>query len=558
LIDGDTTRLDPGVAADFRTTGMTHLTAVSGSNVAMIVGTVLFAARWTRRGPGVTAASCALALVGFVVLVRPSPSVLRAAAMGGLALIALATGRDRAAVPGLGAAVAALILYDPALATDVGFGLSTFATGGLLLIAPRWRDALRRRRVPAGLAEAIAVPAAAQIACSPLIAGFTGTVSLVAVPANLLAVPAVPAATILGVGAAVVSPVWPGAAAFLAWLASWPARWLIVVARIGAGAPDAVARWPAGIGGAVLLAALLAGALLAARRRPARLVAAVVLVGSLLGAAPVRIAAIGWPPRDALLVACDVGQGDGLVLPLGSGRAVVVDSGPEPTAIDGCLRRLGVHDVALLILTHFHADHVGGIDGVYDGRRVTAIMTSPFPEPAEGYRAVLTAAAEHRTPVSTPNFGEVISLGPVRLTVLGPVARLVGTRSDPNDNSLVIRVDDAAVRILLTGDAEIEEQAEVLATAGPAALRADVLKVPHHGSAYQDPAFLAAVAPTLALVSVAAVNPYGLPSQVTLDRLARSGARVMLTDVSGDVATVDVHGRLGVTARGHPATSPAR
>ena len=232
LIDGDTTHLDPAVATAFRTTGMTHLLAVSGSNVAMIIGCVLLMCRWSRAGPTMSAIVCGIALVGFVILVRPTPSVLRAAAMGCIGLVALATGRVRAAVPALATTVTVLIVYDPALATDIGFGLSTFATAGLLLIAPHWRDALLRRRVPRGAAEALAVPAAAQVACSPLIAGFSGTVSIIAVPANLVAIPAVPAATILGVAAAVISPLWPSGAAFLAWLASWPARWLL--ARRGA------------------------------------------------------------------------------------------------------------------------------------------------------------------------------------------------------------------------------------------------------------------------------------------------------------------------------------
>jgi competence protein ComEC len=120
LIDGDTTRLDPAVTAEFRATGMTHLLAVSGSNVIMILGAVLFISRWCRAGPVVTAVVCTLALIGFVILVRPSPSVLRAAAMGGISLIALATGRTRAALPSLAAVTFALIVYDPALATDIG------------------------------------------------------------------------------------------------------------------------------------------------------------------------------------------------------------------------------------------------------------------------------------------------------------------------------------------------------------------------------------------------------------------------------------------------------
>jgi competence protein ComEC len=556
LIDGDTTHLDPAVAAAFRTTGMTHLLAVSGSNVAMIIGFVLLMCRWSRAGPTMSAVICGVALIGFVILVRPTPSVLRAAAMGSIGLIALATGRVRAAVPALATAVTVLIVYDPALATDIGFGLSTFATAGLLLIAPHWRDALLRRRVPRGAAEALAVPAAAQVACSPLIAGFSGTVSIIAVPANLVAIPAVPAATILGVGAAVVSPLWPSGAAFLAWLASWPARWLLVVAERGAAAPDAVAAWPSGVWGALALAAILGAVLIAARHRTIRIVAVVALVAGAVGAVPVRVIAGGWPPSDALYVMCDVGQGDGSVLPLGGGAAIVVDTGPEPTAIDGCLRRLGVDSVPLLVLTHFHEDHVGGLAGVLDGRRVGSILVSPFDDPAAGYRDVMRTAAADRIPVSVPTIGAVLTYGPVRLTVLGPVARVTGTRSDPNNNSLVLRVDEAGERMLLTGDAEIEEQTEVLATVGAAALKADVLKMPHHGSAYQAWPFLAAADPAAVFVSVGVDNEYGLPSVAALDRLAGGGARVLRTDESGDLAGVRTPTGIGVSARGRQPGQP--
>ncbi|PWU62458.1 competence protein ComEC, partial [Micromonospora globispora] len=209
LVVGDTSRLTPAVEEDFRATGMTHLNAVSGSNVAIVVGAVLLLARWARAGPRVAVALCGLALIGFVILVRPSPSVVRAATMGAIGLAALAAGRPRAALPALCAAITVLVIVDPELAGDPGFALSVLATAGLLLLAPGWRDALRRRGVPAGLAEALAVPAAAQLTCGPVVAGISGTVSLVAVPANLLVVPAIAPATVLGVAAAVVSPFWP-------------------------------------------------------------------------------------------------------------------------------------------------------------------------------------------------------------------------------------------------------------------------------------------------------------------------------------------------------------
>jgi competence protein ComEC len=252
-----------------------------------------------------------VALVGFVILVRPSPSVLRAAAMGGLGLLALATGRPRSAVPGLAAVIILLVLVDPQLAGEAGFALSVLATAGLLLIAPGWRDGLRRLRVPAGLAEAIAVPAAAQLACAPVIAALSGAVGLVAVPANLLAVPAVPPATVLGVAAALLSQVWPAGAELAARLAAWPARWPVLV-------------------------------------RLAAVVTAAIVVGTL----PIRIVASGWPSPGWLVVTCDVGQGDATVLAVAPGQAIVVDTGPEPAAVDGCLWRLGVGHVTLLVVSH--------------------------------------------------------------------------------------------------------------------------------------------------------------------------------------------------------------
>ncbi len=351
LVVGDLSNLDPALQNDFRTTGMTHLVAVSGGNLVIIMGVVLFAVRRTRAGPVPSAVLCGLALLGFVILARPSPSVVRAAAMAAIGLIGLAAGRPRVALPALAAGVAVLIVYDPELAGDPGFTLSTLATAGLLLLAPKWRDGLRRAGWPAGMAEAVAVPAAAQVACGPVIAGLAGTVSLVAIPANLLVVPAIAPATLLGVTAAVISPVWPAGAEFAAWLAHWPAQWLVLVATYGARIPAGAVPWPGGVTGALLLAVITVALLIAARRAVVRRLVAVVALGGVLGALPVRLVAPGWPPPGWLIVVCAVGQGDAIVLPAGPGRAVVMDSGPEPDPIDHCLRRLGVSLVALFVVS---------------------------------------------------------------------------------------------------------------------------------------------------------------------------------------------------------------
>ncbi|MEO3779031.1 ComEC/Rec2 family competence protein [Micromonospora sp. B11E3] len=552
LVVGDTSRLAPTVEEDFRATGMTHLNAVSGSNVAIVVGAVLLLARWSRAGPWLAAGLCAVALVGFVILVRPSPSVVRAATMGAIGLAALAAGRPRAALPALAAAVAALVLVDPDLAGDPGFALSVLATAGLLLLAPAWRDGLRRRGVPPGLAEALAVPAAAQLACGPVVAGISGTVSLVAVPANLLAVPAIAPATVLGVAAAVLSPVWPAGAEFAAWLASWPAWWLVTVARYGARLPAGTLPWPGGLTGALLLAGLTVALLVAARRPVVRRLVAVVAVAVIVGTLPVRLVAGGWPPSRWVAVTCAVGQGDALVLPVAAGRAVVVDAGPDPAAVDGCLRRLGVREVSLLLFSHFHVDHTGGVAGVFRGRRVAAVRTPQWPEPAAGRDLVRGAAAAGGAELVPATAGWTHRDGAVELVVLGPPYPLRGTRSDANNNSLVLLATVAGVRVLLAGDAETEEQRALLDRAPPGGMRADVLKVAHHGSAYQEPAFLDAVRPRVALVPVGVGNSYGHPNPAVLARLARAGARVLRTDTDGDLAVVRHRDGLAVVTRGAP------
>jgi competence protein ComEC len=560
LVVGDTSRLDPALEADFRTTGLTHLTAVSGSNCAIVMGAVLLLARAARAGPRTAAVLALAALVGFVILARPSPSVLRAAAMGGVALLALASGRSRAALPALGTAVAVLVVIDPELAGAPGFALSALATAGLLLLAPGWRDGLRRRGVPSGLAEALAVPAAAQAACAPVVAALSAAVSLVAMPANLLAVPAVAPATVFGVAAAVISPVWPAGAGFLAWLASWPARWLVAVARHGADVPSGALPWPGGAPGGVLLGALLVAVLVAVRWPVVRRLTVVVALAAVVSALPVRLLATGWPPPGWLAVACDVGQGDALVLAAGGHSGVVVDAGPEPAAVDRCLRRLDVTAVPLVIVSHFHVDHVGGIAGVLRGRTVGAVVTTDHPEPAAGRAAVTSAAAAAGVPVAAAGAGWVAVVGPLRFSALAAAEPLRGTSSDPNNNSLVVHVRAGQITFLLAGDAETEQQHALLTRYGAGALRADVVKVPHHGSALQDRDFLAALSARAALVSVGTGNAYGHPNPAVLARFAGAGARVMRTDRDGDVAVViDDGGRLAVVARGtEPGQHPRR
>jgi competence protein ComEC len=336
----------------------------------------------------------------------------------------------------------------------------------------------------------------------------------------------------------------------LAWLASWPARWLVTLAKTGANVPMGAIPWPSGALGAFLLTAVTIGLFVAGRRPLLRRLILVAGLSVMVGAVPVRWAASGWPPTGAVVIACDVGQGDAIVLPTARHEAVVVDTGGDPVAVDGCLRRLGVRSVPALLITHFHVDHVAGITGVLRDRDVAEVVVPTFDEPVAGRRAVLAASEGAAIPVLAVQPGWTFVRGQLALRMIGPAETLTGTRSDPNNNSLLMRASSGGVSMLLIGDAETEEQAALLRDIGPTELRADVLKVAHHGSAFQDPELLDAVDPVVALVSVGAGNPYGHPNAALLDRLSRDGARVLRTDRDGDVAVVARDGRLAVVESG--------
>jgi len=296
---------------------------------------------------------------------------------------------------------------------------------------------------------------------------------------------------------------------------------------------------------------VLVAVLVAVRWPVVRRLTVVVALAAVVSALPIRLLTSGWPPPHWLAVACDVGQGDAVVLAAGGRSGVVVDAGPDPAAVDRCLRRLGVTAVPLAIVSHFHVDHVGGIAGVLRGRAVGSVVTTDFPEPAAGRAAVTAAAAASDVPVVAAGAGWAAAVGPLRLSALAASEPLRGTSSDPNNNSLVVRVQAERFTFLFAGDAETEQQHALLARYGAAALRTDVVKVPHHGSALQDPEFLAALSARAALVCVGAGNDYGHPNLAILARLAGAGARVMRTDRDGDVAVVvDGRGRLAVVARG--------
>jgi competence protein ComEC len=552
FVVGDTSRVPAELAEAFKATDLTHLLAVSGANftilLALFIGPPGLAQRAERRGLAarlgiplrVTALVGGALTLGFVIVCRPDPSVVRAAACGSIALLAIATGRRRSLIPALATAVLLLVLYDPWLARSYGFLLSVLATGALLTLAPRWSAALQRRGVPPRPAEALAAAGAAQAVCAPVVAVLSAKVSLVAVPCNLLAEFAVAPATVLGFAALATAPVAMPVAECIAWCASWPAGWIAVIARTGASLPGAGVDWPGSWTGASLLALVTVVVFLVGRRLVNRpwLVGACLVVFLLVVVQPPPLTRVitGWPPPGWRLVMCDVGQGDATVLAAGDGSGVVVDAGPDPVLVDRCLTALGITRIPLVVLTHFHADHVTGLPGVLRGRSVGAIQTTGFEEPVDQAEFVHREAAARRVPVTRAVAGEERRTGGLAWRVLWPPGG-ASTPDGPNDASVTMLVRSAGLTMLLLGDLEPPAQRELSRSPEAAELRAvDVLKVAHHGSAYQDPDLIRAVAPRLALISAGRDNPYGHPAPSTVAALRAAGATVLRTDEDGAVA----------------------
>ncbi|MFK4208845.1 ComEC/Rec2 family competence protein [Streptomyces sp. NPDC030920] len=573
LVVGDTSRVTPELHEAFKAADLTHLMAVSGANLAillvLLIGPPGTALRAERRGlaPRLGIPLRLTALLGggltlaFVLVCRPEPSVLRAAACGLITLLAIGTGRRRSLIPALAAAVLLLVLYDPWMARSYGFILSVLATGALLTIAPKWSDALRRRGVPPRLAEALAAAAAAQAVCAPVVVLLASRVSLVAVPCNLLAEFAVAPATVLGFAALALAPVAMPVAELLARIAGWPTGWIATVARTGASLPGAELDWPDGMKGAVLLTALTALVVLLARRIVRHpwvcSAAALLLVLAVLRPVPLTRVLTGWPPPGWAFAMCDVGQGDALVLAAGDGAGVVVDTGPDPSLVDRCLHDLGITEVPFLVLTHFHADHVRGLPGVLRGRAVGAIETTSLDEPPEQVAFVRRTAAGAHVPLVRAAPEEHRRIGALDWRVLWPATGAGGTGPapgagpvplEPNDASVTLYVRTGGLTLLLMGDLEPPSQQGLLRR-NPALPRVDVLKVAHHGSAYQDPALLRSVHPRIALVSVGRDNPYGHPATRTVDALRAGGAVVLRTDTDGAIAVTGAGAGLRAVGR---------
>ena len=530
LVTGDTTGLSEATADSLRAAGLTHLVAVSGSNVALVLGGSLAVAGLAGFGARGRRRVAVLVLVWFVVLVRGEPSVLRAALMALLVLASAGLGRGRDARHVLGMATVLLLLMDPLLAGQLGFALSVLATAGVLIAGP-----LIAARVPgpAWFGNLIGATAGAQLAVAPVLISGEGGMSLGTLPANMIAVPAAALASAVGVVAALLALVLPAAGAVVALAASPVLACILWAGRTFAASP---AITPAHVLSPA--AALVLVAVVLRRRSPAVActAVAVVVVTTVMGP-------WGGPPAVTALTltALDVGQGDALLVEVpgpsgGAPARMLVDGGPEPGLALKLLHDRGIDYLDAVVVSHPHADHSGGLPAVLSRLRTGALLVGPAPaasldEPAASAIATEAVAAQRLVPILRAAAGQRFNLGPATVEILSPPAD-GSLGKEPNDNSLVLRVVHTDDSILLTGDAEEAAQARLLQR--PDLLRADVLKVPHHGGNTNADGFFAAVGATTAVIGVGADNDYGHPAPEVLADL--EGVRVLRTDVGGTVS----------------------
>jgi competence protein ComEC len=594
LLFGSRTDLPPDVKQAFQESGVVHLLAVSGGNVAMILLPFILFLRYVGLRPRWAGAAGIPLVWFFVFLTGASPSVMRAGVMATLVLLGDLLQRERNALNTLGAAAGILLLFEPGLLFDIGFQLSASATLGILLFARRIQGWLEPRaqaiwgeRLGRGLAAGLSVTCAAQLLVEPISLFHFGALAPIAPIANLIVGLFLEPLVWLGTVVALVGLLLP----WLAWLLGWPVRWglwlLVFLVKATAAVPGGylepgrlplvgVMLWYAALvlvsspalrdwlkaKGAWLVG--LAAPTLQAKSDPsgppqtgpvkptsrpilrlAMALALIVLPLPLFG----RLFGPGRPADELRLTVLDVGQGDALLLELPGGRTMLIDGGPAAAPEDGregydageavilpTLRAHGIRRLDWVVLTHPHQDHAGGLPAVLRALPVGLLLEDGMAGTAPGPKELDAVAAERAVPAVAVQGGQVLDLGAgATARILGPPNPLFhDTRSDENANSVVLLVSYKGARLLLAGDMEAVGEEWLLAQGID--VQADLLKVAHHGSGYSStPAFLAAVQPRYAVISAGRGNSYGHPDPQTVRRLEAVGAAVYRTDLHGTV-----------------------
>ena len=537
IVLGEDEGLSEELQGRFRASGLYHLLAVSGQNVALIAGGAIMLVYLVGLSRIVGEVVALIAIGGYVLAVGWQPSVVRAGVAGALASLAWLASRpsDRWYFLLLGAAL--LLAWSPYSLLDAGFQLSFAAVAAIFVVVPRLQRTLAGYPVPRSLGEVVAVSGACGVATAPILLTQFGVIPVYSIPANALAAPVV--APLLGTAlvTAIVAPVAPPLAAALAWVNGWLAAYLAGCARLMGGLPYAAVSARAALVGAGAILGLVYLVSRARGPRRAQLVAVVLGVALVAG---------GWrlyggppvppPPTGLRITFLDVGQGDGALIQV-PGGSVLVDEGPPEADVAAQLRRLGVTSLSMIVLTHPQRDHVGGAKDVLRQVRVGLVLDPALPSESADERGALVEARKHRVRIETARAGEAYRIGALRLRVLWPDGP-GSPADDPNNHAVVLVASYGKTDALFTADAESDVTGHLHLPP------VEVLKVAHHGS--EDPGLpeeLESIQPRVAVISVGAHNDYGHPSPATLAALAAApGLAVYRTDRDGPVV-VESDGR---------------
>ena len=539
LLIADQRQIPTEMRDRYAAAGLIHMLSISGLHVAVIAAAMELLFQVARMPRRVALFGAFVATGVYVAVIGAPPPALRSAAMLGVAMASRVAQRPTS--PWAAWAIGAFVpLYDPRTVLDVGYQLSVLGMCALVAAGSLWRRHLANRADgwKAKISREILTSVVACAVTAPLVAWVFGRLSLIAPLSNLVAAPIVTLAQPVLFLALVLSPV-----ASLARFVAQAVHPLLF-------AFDWIAWFTASIpGAAISVTTTIPTALLAA-------VAATLLVIACVSRFPSRPAVMGVGALAVMAIlpafpsghhgevelhVLDVGQGDAILLRTDLGRWVLFDAGPawrggdagRSTVLPYIRRRGGALEA--FVLSHPHTDHVGGAASVLKALRPHTYWDAAFAGGSEAYNLSLAAARQEGVEWHRVHPGDSIAIDGVRLIFLAPDSSWTVGLKDPNLASTIGLVRFGVVRFLLVGDAERGEE-DWLLEQHQEALRADVLKVGHHGSSTSSSdEFLTAVHPDVAVISVGAGNKYGHPSVDVLHALARVGAEVLRTDLAGTV-----------------------